>query len=503
MYRADAAAVAAGVSGERLMEAAGWAVARAIRGRWSPRRVAVLCGPGNNGGDGFVVARLLERAGWPVRLALLGACERLNGDAARMAGRWPGEVLAARPEVLDGCGLVVDALFGAGLARPLDGAALDLVRATARHDAPCVAIDVPSGVHGDSGAVMGAAAPAALTVTFFRRKPGHLLLPGREQCGEVVVADIGIPERVLDAIAPTLHENHPDLWRNRFPRPGPESHKYSRGHLVVVGGGRLSGAARLAARAARRVGAGLVTVAVPAETLPVVASDAPGNLVAALEEFDSLIADHRRNAFVIGPGSGVGEFTRQRVLAALGAGKACVLDADAVTSFAAGRDVLFRALSGRPVLLTPHDGEYRRLFAHRGSRLEQAMAAARECGAVVVLKGNDTVIAAPDGRAAVNANAPADLATAGTGDVLAGLAGGLLALGMDAFDAGCAAVWLQGAAAARLGRGLIAEDLPEALPAVLSELDQGPGGYSGRPGCRSGGGAAMISARPGGRRWTI
>lgn len=465
MYAADAAAMAGGVVGPDLMEAAGWAVTREIRRRFKPCRVAILCGPGNNGGDGFVVARLLARRGWPVRLALLGDTSRLKGDAAVHAGRWRGDVLPAAPDVLDGCAVVVDALFGAGLARPLDGMAQRLVEEIIRRRLPCVAVDVPSGVDGDSGAALGCAPQAVATVTFFRKKPGHLLLPGRALCGEVVVADIGIPATVLDAIAPTVHENAPRLWS--IPRPEALSHKYARGHAVVVGGAGMTGAARLAARAARRIGAGLVTVSVPATALDLAAADSPGHLVAALETFDALLSDHRRNAWLIGPGCGRGPETAERALAALRAGRACVLDADALTSLAERPGELFAAGGGR-CLLTPHDGEFARLFpSMTGSRLERARAAAAASGCVVLLKGSDTVIAAPDGRAVINGNAPPDLATAGSGDVLAGIAVGLLAQGMAVFDAACAAAWVHGAAAIVAGRGLIAEDISECLPEVL------------------------------------
>lgn len=470
MYAADRAAMAAGIPGEALMEAAGCAVAREIRRRWRRCRVAVLCGPGNNGGDGFVIARHLRRRGWPVKLALLGERARLKGDAALNAERWQGPVHAAEPGVLEGCDLVVDALFGAGLARPVEGAAAALVEAIGARGLACVAVDVPSGVHGDSGEILGCAPRAALTVTFFRRKPGHLLLPGRLHCGEVVLADIGIPERVLADIQPRLFENTPGLWREALPRPRATDHKYRRGHALIVSG-PMTGAARLAARGARRIGAGLVTALAAPEALAVIAADRPGTIVVPLEDYDSLLADARRNAVLLGPGAGVGEATRARVLAALAAGKRVVLDADAVTSFGERREELFRAIAGRDCVLTPHDGEFARLFAAEGDRVTRARRAAAESGGVVVLKGSDTVIAAPDGRCAINANAPPDLATAGSGDVLAGMVLGLLAQGVPAFEAACAAVWLHGAAASHIGRGLIAEDIPEALPRVLAALD--------------------------------
>ena len=472
MYRADRSAAAAGIPSLDLMEAAGAAVAAEIIRRWSSRPVAVLCGPGNNGGDGFVIARHLASAGWLVRLALLGERNSLRGDAASNARRWTGPVEPPDSRCLDGAGLVVDALFGAGLGRPLDGAARDLVRAIELRTIPCVGVDVPSGVHGDSGAVLGAAPHCVLTVTFFRRKPGHLLLPGRERCGEVVVADIGIPASVLDDIQPAAFANHPDIWRAGLPRPGAGDNKFRRGHAVIWGGSQMTGAARLAARAARRVGAGLLTIAAHPDVFAIYAGDTPGNLIMPVvdaADFRDILADERRNAVLVGPGAGVNEETRQRALAALEAEKACVLDADALTVFRDDPSELFDAI-GAACVMTPHEGEFARIFAAEGDKPARARAAAAESGAVVLLKGADTVIAAPDGRVAINANAPPELATAGSGDVLAGLILGLLTQGMDPFMAASAGAWMHGAAAAAFGPGLIAEDLPEQLPAILRAL---------------------------------
>jgi len=427
MYAADAAAAKAGTPGLTLMENAGRAVAEAIVRRWAPRSVSVLCGPGNNGGDGFVAARLLAEAGWPVRLGLLGTRERLKGDAAAMSDRWERPVEPLSLALLDGEPLVVDALFGAGLTRPLEGIVLALAEACTARGLPCVAVDIPSGIHGDTGEALGGAFGAAVTVTFGRRKYGHLLLPGRERCGEVIVADIGIPPAAIEELALRVHENAPELWQPQLPQPSPADHKYSRGHALVVGGdGAHSGAARLAARAALRVGAGLVTVHAPEAALPVYAAQLTAVMVASAADLDAALADERRNALLIGPGCGVGPATRAQALRALGAGKRCVLDADALTAFRNEPDALFDALTSDSVL-TPHEGEFRRLFTHEGDKLSRARAAAAECGAVVVLKGADSESAAPDDRAAINANAPPILATAGAGEVLAGFVRGVLA----------------------------------------------------------------------------
>lgn len=491
---ADAASVGSGMNGFDLMAAAGAGVAEAVMAGRTRRPVMVLCGPGNNGGDGFVAARRLLAAGWPTRLSLLGSIDQLKGDAARHAALWPGAVEAFDPEVLPDSELIIDAIFGAGLSRPVDGAARAmieaLIEALIQRRLPICAIDVPSGLDGATGEILGTAAPAELSVTFFRKKPGHLLYPGRRLCGEVALVDIGTPDDVLDEIAGSTFENGPLLWRDAYPWPQVQDHKYSRGHALVLGGEAITGASRLTARGAMRNGAGLVTLAAPERVWSVYAISMVGALVHAvrdLDDFKALLADPRRNAIAIGPGASVGEDTRQAALAALATGRAVVLDADALTSFADDPSQLFAASRGRCVL-TPHDGEFARLFDPLGDKLTRARRAAALSGAVVLLEGPDTVIAAPDGRAAINTNAPADLATGGSGDVLAGFVLGLLAQGMDPFRAACAATWLHGECATAFGPGLVAEDLPEALPAIVARLKAGVGddGHhsgSGTPPC--------------------
>jgi NAD(P)H-hydrate epimerase len=472
MSEADRLTIAGGTPGMELMENAGRVVADAVSRRWAPQPVVVLCGPGNNGGDGFVAARRLAERGWPTRIALLGSVAALRGDAALAAGRWQGAVEPLELAALGGAALVVDGIFGAGLARPVEGVARAVIGAINERQLPVVAIDVPSGVDGASGEVRGIAPRATLTVTFFRKKPGHLLLPGRSHCGDIVVGQIGIPDGVLKRITPDMVANEPDWWLGTFPWPILESHKYTRGHAVVAGGAVMTGAARLAARAAARLGAGLVTVAAPEAAFPIYAAALTGVIVhpaAGLEDFRAFLADPRRNAALIGPGAGVGSETRDKTLAILAAGKRAVLDADALTSFAESPEVLLSAIRS-PCVMTPHEGEFSRIFDTASSKLGRARCAARQSGAVILLKGADTVIASPDGRAAINANAPPQLATAGSGDVLAGMVLGLLAQGMEPFAAAAAAVWIHGAAASRFGPGLISEDLLDLTPTVLKDL---------------------------------
>jgi hydroxyethylthiazole kinase-like uncharacterized protein yjeF len=472
MTEADRAAIAAGTPGSLLMQNAGNAVVREITRRWSPRPVTVLCGPGNNGGDGFVVATALAHTGWPVRVALLNRREELRDDARLFAERWSGGVEPVTPAAIEGAALVVDALFGSGLRRRLDGQVVDTLAAVTRRGLPLVAIDVPSGVMGDSGESVGAA-PAACTVTFARKKPGHVLLPGRDLCGEVVVADIGIPPAAFDSLSIDTWENDPSLWRAELPRAKSTGNKYTRGHALLCGGYPLTGAARMAARAAARIGAGLTTIAVPEAAFSVYAAALTSIMVQPLArdgDLARLLSDSRYTAFLIGPGAGVTDSTRAAALEILGKARPVLLDADAITVFASKADQLARAIRG-PCVMTPHDGEFARVFPTQGDKLARARAAARQSGAVIVLKGADTVVAAADGRAIVNTNAPASLATAGSGDVLGGLILGLLAQGMEAFQAAAAGVWIHGAAAAGFGPGLLAEDLPDLVPAVLRQLE--------------------------------
>jgi len=458
MGRADAASPGLGVPGPVLMANAGRAVARAVRARLRPCRTLVLCGPGNNGGDGYIAARLLAQEGWPVMVAAL-APPRAGSDAAWAAAQWHGPTAPFTPAEAARAKLVIDAVFGAGLARDVDGMVADTLRASHR----VVAVDVPSGVDGATGTIRGFAPQAALTVTFFRLKPGHLLLPGRERCGDIMLADIGLPVAALDQVRPATFANLPELWP--LPHPGPEAHKYSRGHVTVLGGAAMTGAARLAADAARRAGAGMVTIAARGGG-DVYRAGSPGLLVneAPLAE---LLQDARRQVWVCGPGLGV-DAARAALPALIAARRTVVADADTFSAFAGDPDA-FRGAA----VLTPHAGEFARVFGvagerrPAGDRLGAARAAAARTGAVVLLKGADTIVAAPDGRAAINASAPPWLATAGAGDVLAGVIAGLLGQGMPAWEAAAAGAWLHGQAAVLAGPGMVAEDL---LPALVGAL---------------------------------
>ncbi len=456
MAIADAAAMRLGVS--TLMENAGRAAARAIQAHFQPCRALILCGPGNNGGDGYVVARLLQRSGWPITLART-APPRAGSDAANAAANWHGVNVPFTPAEARRADLVVDAIYGAGLTRDVDAETAAVLAACQK----MVAIDVPSGLDGATGQVRGYAPKATMTVTFFRLKPGHLLLPGRELCGFLTLADIAMPPSVLDQARPCAAINGPWLWQ--LPRLAPDGHKYSRGHVTILGGAEMTGAARLAAEAARRAGAGLVTI-VPAGENPVRAADlyragAPGVIVDEAP-IETQLQDDRRKTWVCGPG--LGQATARRTLELLlAAGRDVVADADALTAHAGNPE----GLRGCAVV-TPHDGEFFRLFGPIGpDRLQAARRAAAITGAVVLLKGAATIISSPSGFAAINASAPPWLATAGAGDTLAGIIAGLMAQGMAAFDAAAAAAWLHGHAATLAGAGMLAEDIAPHLAAVM------------------------------------
>jgi NAD(P)H-hydrate epimerase len=491
MREADLRTIAAGTAGYALMTRAGEAVAGAAEDMLAGQGgVLIVCGPGNNGGDGFVAARLLAERGHEVGVALLGPPGKICGDAAEAFAGWTGPVVAADEITPSRAGLLVDAIFGSGLDRDLDDDARAVVERLNAARRPILSVDIPSGIDGDTGQVRGVGVKATRTVTFARRKPGHLLYPGRAHCGPVQVADIGIADATIAALGSRTFANHPGLWDDSFPAPGLDAHKYQRGHTLVLSGDAThTGAARLAAKAALRIGSGLVTLASPTEALAVNAAHLTAIMLRACDwpaDLQGILADARFSAVALGPALGVSAGTQELVRVALRSGRAAVLDADALTSFQGEAAVLCDEVAGqdRPAVLTPHEGEFARLFGEeaaapgQSSKLERAGQAAALSGAVLVLKGPDTVIAAPDGRAAINENGTPFLATAGSGDVLSGVIAGLLAQGMAGFEAACAGVWLHAEAGSRFGPGLIAEDLPEMLPGVLRGLlaaDRDPG----------------------------
>lgn len=472
-----------------LMVAAGQSVAEVIQRKWQGVPLTVLCGPGNNGGDGFILAESLRTAGSDVTLLAMRPADSYSGDAARAAMAWQGATQsldeARLMAAVEPGRLVVDALFGIGLDRPLEGAAAMAVEHCRISRVPVVAVDIPSGISADTGQVMGAAMMAVDTVTFGWPKLGHVLLPGRQYVGQLAVMplafDAASGQAALDERdAPEVRANGLDFWLMSLPRVGINDHKYSRGHALVFGSEEMPGAGRLASRAARRMGAGMLTVAAPAAVLSLYMADQPGLIAKAIsraEDVVDILLDSRITALLAGSGMLPDGHTREAVLNALAGGRPAVIDGGGITAFADQPQELFGL--GRPdVVLTPHEGEFARLFPDLGVQLgkvARAMAAAERSRAVIVLKGADTVIAEPSGgqskaRVLINREASPHLATAGSGDVLAGLILGLLAQGMPSFEAAAAAVWFHSEAGFAVGPGLIAEDLPERIPEILRLL---------------------------------
>lgn len=466
--------IALGTPGFTLMQRAGLTLLKTIENRYTPMPTLIICGPGNNGGDGLVIAELLRRKGWPVQVAMATPPDALGGDAGLAKVFYQGAILTWTSHLLEGKHLVVDALFGVGLNRLLEPNFVRIIDALNLSNIPVVAVDMPSGIDASTGAVLGAAVNAAVTVTFTRKKPGLLLLPGRDHAGTVIVADIGIDHDVLSNVPMPLAENHPDIWAAELPSFTAGQHKYDHGHALILGGSVMTGAARLAARAAQRVGTGLVTIAADESAAAIYATNLDSVLVQRITHdvhWQQAVNDPKRTGILLGPGAGVGESTLTKVILALTTRKPCVLDADALTSFSDVPEELFGYLYPETVM-TPHMGEFNRLFgkSERSDKCTRALAASRIAGGVVLLKGADTVIASPKGLAVINANAPAWLATAGSGDVLAGIITGLMSMGVKAYVAACIGAWAHGAAAAAFLPGMIAEDLIEALPKTMASL---------------------------------
>ncbi|MCX5590987.1 NAD(P)H-hydrate dehydratase [Alcaligenes endophyticus] len=473
----DQAALQAGKSWAELLWSAAQAVANEVMQRWPQGSVLVLCGRGLNGADGFLCGELLRQQGRTVDICSLYAETELSPQTSWAKQQWHGRLVSTAQLALSHYTVVVDAMVGAGLNRPLDAKLATLLEQLMHANLPVCAIDLPSGMDGDSGQYVGPQLRASCTVTFERYKPAHVLQPGASYCGDIVLASLAVPSQAYRTLPISSWRNDPQLWCDVLPWPTVDSHKFTRGHAVILGGESLTGASRLAARAAQRAGAGLVSLYVPPSVWAPCAAALESIMVGKLA--DIIPDDPRISAYLYGPGAGVNAQTYTRVMQLLCSDKPVVLDADALTVFQEDPSVLWEAMCPECVI-TPHEGEFARLFKdlQGPNKLARAKAAAQRSGAVVVLKGSDTVIAAPDGRCIVNVVASPFLATGGSGDVLAGVITGLLAQGMPVFEAAAAAVWLHGKIGLNHGPGLIPEDIIHALPRVLNEL------YVNNDGCK-------------------
>ena len=443
----EQAAFHAGITESDLREKAAASVMAEIEAAYNVQPIQVVCGPGKNGIDGLLIADLLKQKGWPVNVLLLND---QNFDASKV--------------VIIQQGIIVDALFGIGLNRPLVGIYEWIVRCINDSPAQVVSVDIPSGVDSDTGEILGVAVAAHITVTFGFKKMGQLL-PGKTCCGRIVCHDIGLQP-------PLQHEiyiNHPSLWSSFYSFPDAYSHKYNRGFLCILGGRDMCGAALLSAAASRRVGVGLVQIESVPEGLGVYKQHSLGILTKPVLSAFEFAADSRYTTALIGPGSGRNEFTREAVLSWLAQKKTCVLDADALHVFKDDPQTLFDHLHDQ-VVLTPHEGEFSSLFKVNGTKIQKVQYAAKLSGAIVLLKGADTVIAHPLGLTIVQEETCYDLASGGTGDVLAGIIAGLLAGKMSPLAAAAMGVYIHVRAAQQIGFGLLAEDIPDRLPDIMKEF---------------------------------
>jgi NAD(P)H-hydrate epimerase len=479
MRHADHLTIESGVSGFDLMLSAGQAVANMAHEKWPDLTVIILCGGGNNGGDGLVAGKFLHDMGADVRVFTLKSSLLQKGDAKKASGFWDGKTeklknLIKANDLSDNV-LIIDALFGIGFCGRLNSdvsVALDFVK---HKGWPVLAIDVPSGIDGDALTIDPHTLRVVATVTFFRKKICHVLMPTMAQCGEISVHDIGISGDVIGDFDIELYENTPFVWKDRIPQKTSRDHKYNHGHCVILGGAKMTGAARMAANAAMRIGAGACSIVAPDKESAHIYQEAEPHLMVeslSLEKagtFEKHIQDERRNAVLIGPGAGLEDITNLKaaILKTLESDKAVILDADALSCFEDEPQTLLQAMTAKTII-TPHEGEFKRLFpALEGARLDRVRQAITMTKAVIVLKGADTLIAQNNQPVFVNTHASPHLATAGAGDVLAGMICGLSARRMSAFDGARAACWIHGEASLQCGAGLVAPDLIDEIPAIL------------------------------------
>jgi ADP-dependent NAD(P)H-hydrate dehydratase / NAD(P)H-hydrate epimerase len=478
MAEADSLVIESGVSGFDLMKRAGEGVADFIHIYYPGRNVLVLCGSGNNGGDGFIAAKKLQNGGHNVRLACLAPKDKLKNDALRAAQQWDGEIFPFENLTIDSGELIVDAVFGTGLVRDFIPPVKEIFEQIKNLNSDVVAVDIPSGVNGSTGESLSLTPHARHTITFCRRKIGHVLLPGREFSGTVHVVDIGIPDEVVEQVGSTATENRPHLWRSSLRRKTASCHKYDYGHAILYGGPRMTGAACMSAYAALRTGAGVCTIVANPDTADIYRHYMPNIMyepIEALKDFDTHLADGRRNAVLMGPGAGQenrADLKRLIESVCKRRDRKIVLDADALTVFADNPEVLYRMLRNREnVVLTPHEGEFAKIFPGiQGTKIERAEQASVLTNATIVLKGFESVIAAPGRKSVVNTYSSPYLATAGSGDVLAGIIVGFIAQNVPVFESSCAAVWLHSEAARAFGPGLVATDIIELIPAIIGKL---------------------------------
>jgi len=464
------------IPGYKLMENAGGVIFKIIKKKFKKKKkIKILCGPGNNGGDGFVVAKLLEENGFQdVELFCLVTKNKLKGDAKIAANNFNKNLKSFNDFKISSNDLIIDGIFGSGLKRNISGNLKKIIEKINLKKPYCISIDTPSGINGDTGEIQGTALKSNDTITFTTKKPGHLLSPGSEYCGNVIVGDIGINLEKL-SFKPRIFENHPDNWRSKFPWPNQKSHKYTRGFSLIICGEKMTGASRLAARAAARIGCGLLCLGVPRKSFNIYSTENPIALIEIVDDkkdLNNLLKDKRINTILIGPGFGISKKKLELILKVVKEKKRLiVLDADALKNNF--KKILLK--NKTKIVITPHEGEFLQVLKdlnikNKKNKFSIVIEFIKKTKINLILKGNKTLICSQDGKISINTNTSPFLATGGSGDVLAGMITGLISQGMDIFNACCASVWIHGEIGRMKGPGLIAEDLPEMIPKVLKKL---------------------------------
>ena len=464
------------ISGYTLMENAGKVIFKIIKKKFKKqKKIKILCGPGNNGGDGFVVAKLLKEDGYlNINLFCLVTKKKLKGDAKLAAKKFGDNFKSFSNFKISSNDVIIDGIFGSGLKKNISGNLKKIIEKINLKKPYCISIDVPSGINGDTGQVQGVAVKSNDTITFTRKKIGHLLSPGKEYCGNIIVTDIGVNlEKLL--FKPHIFENHPDNWKNKFPWPNQKSHKYTRGFTLIICGEKMTGASRLAARGVARIGCGLLCLGVPKKSFDIYSIENPIALIETVDDendLNNLLKDKRINTILIGPGLGINKKKLKLILKIIKEKKRIVvLDADALKNNF--KKILLK--NRTKIVITPHEGEFTQVLKdlnikNNKNKLSLAIKFVKKTKINLILKGNTTIICSQDGQISINTNSSPFLATGGSGDVLAGMITGLISQGMNIFEACCASVWIHGEIAKIKGPGLIAEDLPEMIPNVLKKL---------------------------------
>ncbi|MBT3940232.1 MAG: NAD(P)H-hydrate dehydratase [Pelagibacterales bacterium] len=460
-----------------LMEKAGKLAAKNIDSLYTKRKTLILCGIGGNGGDGFIIAQELANKGWDIVTTIVGDQKVIKGDALKALNKLKLKLLNFNDINLDKTKLFIDAIYGIGLSRKINKKECIILNTINNHTAPIIAIDIPSGVDCNNGQILGFAPFCDLTITFSTLKAGHILLPGSEKINKIKVVDIGISKDIINKIEPNIKINNKNQWVKEINWPKIDDHKYSRGYSLVVGGSKkMTGASRLAAISAQRAGSGIVALASEKEAEEIYFISLTSQLVKSyknIKEYNAIINESRIDSIVIGPGLDTGNKSILRIKSALKTNKRIVLDAGAISCFKDKLGILIKALSGKDAIITPHEGELKSILPNlSGSLISKALKAAKILDTIVVLKGATTVIASPNNEALVNPAGAKWLSTAGSGDVLAGIIGGLLSNKMKTYYAAAYGVWLHSEAGKYLGAGLIAEDIPKTLTKILKKIEK-------------------------------